>query len=426
MKTDLVSVIGLGYIGLPLAAVVANLGVQVIGVDINRRVVDSVNSGSVPISEPGLEGLVFSAVREGNLICRTSPQQSDVFVIAVPTPLKSEKNGSRVADLSFVKEAVRSISPHLKKGDLVILESTCPVGTTDQLVGWIKEFRVDLMVGKDADGDGQPDVHIAYCPERIIPGSAIHELVHNDRVIGGITKSCSIKAEVFYKRFLSGRTICTDARTAEMVKLTENASRDVQLAFANELSLLCDAEGVDVWELIALANRHPRVNILTPGPGVGGHCIAVDPWFLIQRSPSDTKLMTAARLVNDSKPQWVVSKIMSLITKTAGRLCERSAADLTVACLGLTFKADVDDFRGSPALQVAEMLSQSHPGKLVAVEPNLESPPSDWVFSVLSLEEAVAQADIFIVLVEHKEFRNLKLPADAVIYDTKGLWSKFT
>lgn len=420
-KDKIISVVGLGYIGLPSAAAFASRGVKVIGVDVNEDAVSTINQGGVHIVEPELDIVVRATVTEGYLRATTKPEPADAFLIAVPTPFK----GDHEPDLSFVAAAARSIAPVLKKGDLVILESTSPVGATEQMAAWLAEARPDLTFPQH-NGE-ESDIRIAHCPERVLPGHVLRELVENDRVIGGLTQKCSAAAVELYKIFVEGECIVTNARTAEMCKLTENASRDVAIAFANELSLVCDELGIDVWELIKLANRHPRVNILQPGPGVGGHCIAVDPWFIVHRSPESARLMQTARLVNDGKPLWVEEKVHSAVASTAtARGIEQSA--IRIACMGLAFKPDIDDLRESPALEIAERLTEKYPGQVSIVEPNIDTLPDKLVrngASLLDQEQVLKAADVVVMLVDHREFKQ-KVPvlrAGVTLVDTRGIWS---
>jgi UDP-N-acetyl-D-mannosaminuronic acid dehydrogenase len=395
MPDRIISVVGLGYIGLPTAAVIASRGVDVIGVDVSPGVVETVNGGGVHIVEPDLDIAVHGAVASGHLKAYTAPQPADVFLIAVPTPFDSNHD----PDLSFIESASRAVAKVLKPGNTVILESTSPVGATEQMCGWMAEERPDLSFPPQK-GE-QSDIRVAHCPERVLPGQVLRELVDNDRVIGGMTDRCCEAAKSAYRLFVRGELVCTDVRTAEMCKLTENAFRDVNIAFANELSLLCDRYGISVWELIALANRHPRVNILQPGAGVGGHCIAVDPWFLISDAPDIAKLMRAARDVNDYKPEYVVEQVERRINGGGVPL---------VACLGLAFKPDVDDLRESPALRVVELLSRSNRARVLAVEPHVSELPQHLrgcgTIRLVSLDEALAEADVIVSLVPHKQFRD--------------------
>ncbi len=406
-----VAVLGLGYIGLPTAAVVARSGAAVLGIDIHQSVVDTVNSGGVHIEEVDLDALVQGVVQRGLLRAATHIEPSDVFLIAVPTPFDDD----HAPDVRYVLTAARSIAAVLKAGDIVILESTSPVGTTEQVRDALEELRPDLKFPHA--GNGAADVAIAYCPERVLPGRILVELIDNDRCIGGITPRCARKALAFYRTFVRGACITTTAKVAEMVKLSENAFRDVNIAFANELSLVSDKLGIDVWDVIALANRHPRVNILTPGPGVGGHCIAVDPWFIVHSAPELTPLIRAARNVNDGKTAHVIARASALIEAEAGR----------VALLGLAFKANVDDFRESPAMKVAEALAARFGDRIAIVEPHVADLPkvlADTGATLIDIDTALADCETMIVLVDHDIFKSV--PADEragkVVYDTRGIW----
>jgi len=415
MSFKTVSVIGLGYIGLPTAAVVASRGINVIGVDVNQNAVETINAGNIHIVEPDLDIIVKGVVATGNLRATTVPEKADAFMVAVPTPFLHSDCGDHKPDLSYVESAARAIAPVLEKGNLVVLESTSPVGATEKLANWLKEARPDLSFPQDC-GDSA-DIKIAHCPERVLPGYVIQELVSNDRVIGGLSAACSERASELYQTFVRGECIVTNARTAEMAKLTENSFRDVNIAFANELSIICEKLKINVWELIKLSNRHPRVNILNPGPGVGGHCIAVDPWFIVDSAPDDAKLIRQARLVNDSKPFHVIEQI------------EKSADEFkrpVVACLGLAFKADIDDLRESPALQIVEELTQRSVGELLLVEPNIDELPENLKqkdLELTSFESAIERANIVVVLVDHKQFKLADKTSFAkkVIIDTRGL-----
>lgn len=408
-----VSMIGLGYIGLPTAAMIASRGIKVIGVDINQRAVDIINQGRIHIVEPDLEALVHEVVRTGKLRATTKPEAADAFLIAVPTPFK----GDHEPDLAYVEAAARSIAPVLKKGDLVILESTSPVGSTEQMAQWLADARPDLTFPHQA-GD-VADINMAYCPERVLPGKVIHELIENDRVVGGMTPRCAERAAALYKTFVKGECIITNARTAEMCKLTENSFRDVNIAFANELSLICDELNVNVWELIRLANHHPRVNILQPGPGVGGHCIAVDPWFIVDKSPKTARLIRTAREVNDHKPHYVVNKVKAAAAKLKNP---------KIACLGLAFKADIDDLRESPSVEIVQHLKELKLGELYVSEPHVTELPKalvgDKVFFA-DAEEAIAKADIVLLLVNHQAYKDIGIGAleGKVVVDTRGLWN---
>ena len=429
MPFDTISVIGLGYIGLPTAAMFASKQMQVVGVDVNTHVVTTINAGEIHIVEPGLEDIVRNSVDGGFLRATKSPEPADVFLIAVPTPfLPSEVEDSiPKPDLSYIKSAAKSVAYILKKGDLVILESTSPVGTTEQMAQWMAEEREDLTFPQ-THGDSS-DIRVAYCPERVLPGHVIRELVENDRVIGGMTERCCQAAIETYKIFVEGECIVTSARVAEMVKLTENAFRDVNIAFANELSMICDGLNIDVWALIKLANRHPRVDILRPGAGVGGHCSAVDPWFIVDKSPEQARLIHGARLVNDSKPEWVVEKVKVAISELLLNDPQRRIDEISIACFGLSFKPDIDDLRQSPALEITKMISNLNLGLTIAVEPNISQLP-DSVMSFLrltSIDFAMKNADIFVLLVDHREFRDIDMSDEILngkkIIDTQGIWN---
>jgi UDP-N-acetyl-D-mannosaminuronic acid dehydrogenase len=394
-----VSVSGLGYIGLPTATMFAHYGAYVIGLDVNEHAIDTINQGKIHIVEPGLADIVKTVVETGHLRASLVPEPADAFLIAVPTPFKGEDH---TPDLSFIEAAVKTIAPVLEKGNVVILESTSPVGATEQMVEWLSELRTDLKFPK-TDTDTDIDVFVAYCPERVLPGQVIRELVENDRTIGGITQECSKKAAEVYKIFVQGDLVETNARTAEMTKLTENAFRDVNIAFANELSLISDRLNINVWELIALANRHPRVNILSPGAGVGGHCIAVDPWFIFNKTPDLARMVGTAREVNDYKPKWVVEKINSEIEKL-GDLGRKPK----VALLGLAFKPNIDDLRESPAVEIAQMMGNNPNIDLFLVEPNIqELPKKIKEGQLVDLEFALEESDVEIMLVKHNEFNGL-------------------
>ncbi|WP_028469260.1 UDP-N-acetyl-D-mannosamine dehydrogenase [Neptunomonas japonica] len=420
MEFNLITVMGLGYIGLPTAAMFASRKKEVIGVDINEHAVNTINSGKIHIVEPELDMVVHAAVTEGYLKATTKPSESDAFLIAVPTPFK----GDHEPDLSYIKAASKAIAPALKKDCLVILESTSPVGTTEKMAAWLAEARPDLTF--PLGGDENSDVLIAYCPERVLPGHVMRELIENDRIIGGLSKKSSTAAVDLYKTFVDGECIVTNARTAEMCKLTENSFRDVNIAFANELSMICDKQDVNVWELIALANRHPRVDILQPGCGVGGHCIAVDPWFIVSSSPEDANIIRMAREINDKKPKWVVEKANEIVKN---KLIENPALkteDIVIACLGLAFKPDIDDLRESPALMITKEIIEKHAGKVIIVEPNITKLPQDLEgkCELYELVPALAESDIVVLLVDHKGFKNLdkSMYSDVKVLDTRGIW----
>lgn len=394
MDFETISVVGLGYIGLPTAAVFAARKKKVIGVDVNEHAVTTINRGEIHIVEPDLDMVVHAAVTEGFLRATTKPEPADAFLIAVPTPFK----GDHEPDLSYIESASKAIAPVLKTGDLVILESTSPVGATEQMSAWLAEARPDLSFPQTA-GESS-DVRVAHCPERVLPGHVLRELVENDRIIGGMTAKCSAAAAALYKTFVEGECIITNARTAEMCKLTENSFRDVNIAFANELSIICEKLEINVWELIRLANRHPRVNILQPGPGVGGHCIAVDPWFIVAQSPQEARLIRTARIVNDSKPDLVVEQIS---------LHAEARANNTVYCLGAAFKPDIDDLRESPSVAIIRRLLDA--GLTVKlVEPNIQTLPSslkDERCSLVDFDDCVGDQGnaLVAILVAHKQFK---------------------
>lgn len=413
-----ISMVGLGYIGLPTAALFAARGMDVIGVDVSPRVVDTINAGQIHIVEPELAGIVHIAVAAGKLRATLVPAPADAFIVAVPTPFAE----GHQPDLSFIRAACEKIAPVLAKGNLVILESTSPVGATEQMAAWLAELRPDLSFPQQA-GEAA-EVQVAHCPERVLPGQVVRELVENDRIIGGMTRRASEMAVALYKIVVRGDCVITDARTAEMCKLTENASRDVQIAFANELSMICDRLGIDVWELIRLANRHPRVNILQPGAGVGGHCIAVDPWFIVASAPEEAQLIRAARQRNDSKPHWVLNKGRTALFEALAADPSRSLSQMTVACLGLSFKPNIDDLRESPALEITRAFGQLG-CQVLAVEPHVKTLPAalDGLPVQLVGLEAALQADVICVLVRHDAFADLpaRLPVGARLIDVVGL-----
>lgn len=408
------AVIGLGYIGLPTAVALATRGVEVVGVDVNADTVKAVSHGEVPFAEPDLAVGVSGAVAMGRLTATTVTPAADAFILAVPTPF----NADHTADLSYIKTAAEQVAPHLKRGDIVVLESTSPPGTTEEVSRWIGDLRPDLKMPHNTDGVA--DIYVAHCPERVLPGRIMIEMVTNDRVVGGLTPRCAERAASIYRVFCQGEILVTDAASAEMAKLVENAYRDVNIAFANELSLISDSLKLDVWEVIRLANRHPRVNVLSPGPGVGGHCIAVDPWFIVGAAPELSRLIKTAREVNDGKPRHVAEQIV----KTSERF-----RTPTIACLGLTFKANVDDIRESPAVEVVELIAKAVPQvDIVLADPYVDDVPYGLSgYSNLRMaraSDAVDQADIVVLLVEHDQFKPLGHTrlGGKVVFDTRGVW----
>jgi UDP-N-acetyl-D-mannosaminuronic acid dehydrogenase len=414
-----VSVIGLGYIGLPTAAVLASRKIEVVGVDVNQYEVDTINSGEIHIVEPELEILVRSTVQTGYLRATLLPEKADAFIVAVPTPFK----GDHEPDLTYIESAAKSIAPVLEKGNVVILESTSPVGATEKMMGWMKEIRPDLSFPLFGNDSTEVDISVAHCPERVMPGHVVRELVENDRILGGVTRQCAERARELYKIFVEADCLITDCRTAELSKLVENSFRDVNIAFANELSLICDKLGINVWDLIKLANRHPRVNILQPGPGVGGHCIAVDPWFIVDSAPDEAKLIRTARLVNDGKPFFVLGKVRQAIEATG-----KDSSELAIACLGLAFKPDIDDLRESPALAIAKQLGMMGFYKLLLVEPYINKIPQgfdQYTTELIGLESALKEADVVVLLVDHKSFKEMDLGMLSAkqVVDTRGIWA---
>jgi len=415
-----VCVVGLGYIGLPTASILATKGFMVCGVDINKDHVDSINRGYITITEPDLDILVRAALQSGKLTAVVEPQAADVFIIAVPTPFTD----GYAPDLSYLEGAVRLIAPQLTTGNLILLESTIPIGTTEKMGALIQSIRADLEVPRfksrvstNNDRERVGNIYLAHCPERVLPGQILKELIDNDRVVGGLDRASGLKAKWFYEKFINGQVFITDARTAELCKLSENAYRDVNIAFANELAMICEGFTINVWELIELTNRHPRVNILQPGPGVGGHCIAVDPWFIVHSFP-EARLIRTAREVNDATPERVVSKIK----QKASRFIKP-----VIGCLGLAFKANVGDLRESPALRIVSRLVAENVGSILAVEPHIDSLPTALAgekVRLVDLEAAVIQADIIVLLVDHREFREIdrEVLKEKVVIDTRGLW----
>ncbi|BBB30257.1 UDP-N-acetyl-D-mannosamine dehydrogenase [Neptunomonas japonica] len=417
MEFNTISVIGLGYIGLPTAAMFASRKKKVIGVDINSVAVDTINQGQIHIIEPELDMVVHAAVTEGYLKATTKPEPADAFLIAVPTPFKNNHE----PDLSYIEAASKAIAPVLVKGNLIILESTSPVGATEKMAGWLANERPDLSFPGEA-GESS-DIRVAHCPERVLPGHVMRELIENDRIIGGMTPKCTAVSVELYKIFVEGECVTTDTRTAEMAKLTENSFRDVNIAFANELSVICDKLDINVWELIRLSNRHPRVDILQPGAGVGGHCIAVDPWFIVNSNPEEAKLIGMAREVNDSKPGWVISKVK----EAAGKLVQsgKKEDNITLAVFGVAFKPDIDDLRESPALSIAQQLHDQFKGNLMVVEPNIEVLPDSLINATHTTKSnAVVEADVVVMLVAHKEFKEMKVSTiQAEVIDAVGVFS---
>jgi UDP-N-acetyl-D-mannosaminuronic acid dehydrogenase len=415
MSFNTISVIGLGYIGLPTAAMFASKKKKVIGVDVNQHAVDTINRGEIHIVEPDLDMIVHTAVTEGYLKAVLKPEPADAFLIAVPTPFLPVQTEGDIPqpDLKYIEAAANTIASVLKKGDLVILESTSPVGSTEKMSQWLAAARPDLTFPQD-NGE-YADINIAHCPERVLPGQVVRELVENDRVIGGMTTKCSARAVELYKTFVQGECVITNARTAEMAKLTENSCRDVQIAFANELSIICDKSGIDVRELISLANRHPRINILQPGAGVGGHCIAVDPWFIASQYPEEAKLIIQARNVNNYKAKWCIEKIKSV----AFEYEVNNGRKAIIGYMGLTFKANIDDLRESPSIQILEDLKkQLVDYKILICEPNIVEYSEDSLFD---FEKVCQDADIIVFLVGHDEFKYFEKKDSQILIDFCGI-----
>lgn len=415
MSFEKISIVGLGYIGLPTAAVFASRKIKVVGVDVNQNTVDTINQGEIHIIEPDLDIAVHTAVTEGYLSATTIAEKADAFIIAVPTPFYAEEGSTNLKpDLSYIKSACEAIAPVLEKGNLIILESTSPVGATEKMAHWLAGFRSDLSFPHDFGEEA--DISIAHCPERVLPGHVMRELIENDRIIGGITPKCAQRSAELYKTFVQGECIITTARTAEMAKLTENSFRDVNIAFANELSMICEKLDINVWELIKLANRHPRVKILQPGCGVGGHCIAVDPWFIVDSAPEQAKIVRTAREVNDYKPQWVVEQII----KKANEINTKK-----IVCMGIAFKPDIDDLRESPALAITFKLAELG-YEITVVEPNISQLP-EYLHSnnvkLQSLEEVSKVHDnVHAVLVAHSSFKQFtNINDDLELLDFCGL-----
>lgn len=391
---------GLGYIGLPTAAVAASKGIEVVGVDVNPDVVNTINQGKIHIIEPDLDKVVKVAVEKGNLRASLKPEEADAFFIVVPTPFKQNHR----ADISYVESATRMVIPYLREGNLFVIESTSPVMTTEKMAVVIFKERPEL----------KNKIFIAYCPERVLPGNVLYELEHNDRVIGGLNPESSVKAVEFYAQFVKGKLHQTNARTAEMCKLTENSSRDAQIAFANELSMICDTAGINVWDLIELANKHPRVNILQPGCGVGGHCIAVDPWFIVSDFPEQAHIIKRARETNDYKADWCANRIIEACQK----FTYKTDREPVVACMGLAFKPNIDDLRESPAKYITSRIISEARADVLVVEPNVESHKS---FNLMNYKEAYEKADIVVWLVGHKEFTTMPVSVDKIEIDFCGI-----
>ncbi|MGP6175289.1 UDP-N-acetyl-D-mannosamine dehydrogenase [Corynebacterium sp. A21] len=411
-----VAFVGLGYIGLPTAVVLANSGVDVTGVDVKAENVERINRGEVTIVEPGLEEGLKDALASGNFRATTDMIHADAYIVAVPTPFTDDYH----VDMKYIFSVAESIAPKLEGNELVILESTSPPKTTRRMAERILELRPDLIADGEPNPDNKPVIYFAHCPERILPGNAMKELITNDRIIGGETAEATRRATEIYSSFCKSELLATDAVTAEMAKLTENSFRDVNIAFANELSLICDNLGINVWELIGLANHHPRVNILQPGPGVGGHCIAVDPWFIVSSDPTNSRLIRTAREVNDGKPEWVIEKVTQAVNETGAK---------KIAALGLAFKANIDDLRESPALSITQKLAAKFTDcEILAVEPNVSELPATFAgegnVMLTDYTEAIDTADVIVLLVDHNEFKTVsaaQLKGKAII-DTKGLW----
>ncbi|WJZ18453.1 UDP-N-acetyl-D-mannosamine dehydrogenase [Corynebacterium guangdongense] len=416
MASQSVAFVGLGYIGLPTAVVMANSGLDVIGVDVDTEKVEKINRGEVTIVELDLEGQLKRALESGRFRATTDMPHANAFIIAVPTPFAD----GHAIDMKFIYSAAEAIAPMLKGNELIVLESTSPPMTTASMADRVLELRPDLVADGDENREGKPTIYFAHCPERILPGNAMQELKTNDRIIGGMSEKATQRAIELYSSFCEGELLGTNDRTAELAKLTENSFRDVNIAFANELSLVCDKLGIDVWQLIELANHHPRVNILQPGPGVGGHCIAVDPWFIVSTAPDEARLIRTAREVNDSKPGWVVEKVATAIKDVNAR---------SIAALGLAFKADIDDLRESPSLEITKTMAERFPStQILAVEPNISDLPTSLAgyenVKLVGADQAIEESEVVVVLVDHSEFREVTAASlkEKLVVDTKGLW----
>ena len=417
MTIKKVCVIGLGYIGLPTAAILCKNGVFVVGIDVKKEIVSKINNGEVHISEPGLEKIVKSAVSNGRLRASQTVETADAFIITVPTPLNNE---TKHADLGFIRAACKTIAPALRSGNLVVLESTSPVGTTEKIRLWLRKMRSDLSFASTSSQQSA-DINIAYCPERVIPGYTLDEIVSNDRVIGGLNHKSAVAARSLYKKFVIGDCYITDARTAELSKLVENSFRDVKIAFANELSKICDKQEIDVWNVISLANKHPRVNILQPGPGVGGHCIAIDPWFIVSSAKEEAKLISTSRIINEGKPEWVINKI-----KQALREVKVDQKTFNIGFFGLTYKSDSDDLRESPALEIVTKINNQTECNVYVIEPNIDKLPNSFVnnITLINYDTALREMDMIVTMVGHKQFKDLKnqYNHNCMVVDTCGLF----
>ncbi len=413
----IVSVIGLGYIGLPTAAILASKDIEVVGVDINEEIVTKVNSGKPHITEPDLKSLVEETIANGKLKATSKYEKADIFIISVPTPFMDNNK----PDISFVKSAAEGIAPLLESGNLIIIESTCPVGITQKMIQWMSSLRKDLSFPDQEGKSINSDISLAYCPERVLPGNIVKEIVDNDRIIGGASDHCAKKANELYRIFVKGECFLTDSKTAELCKLAENSFRDLNIAFANELSIISDKAGIDVWQLIRLANKHPRVNILQPGPGVGGHCIAVDPWFIVDSFPDESRLIKTSREINKAKTTFVIDKIKQATDKS-----NASINNLSIACLGLSFKPDIDDLRESPAMDVVGGIQNMGFKKVYVVEPHIKKLPKQLNSDALILSDtdsAIEASQLIVILVKHKSFFNVRLElfSNKTVIDTVGL-----